>query len=386
MIISTSRPLSPGEEKNLEQIAQGRSHATIDGIPYLTVRVFQLEDGWDLTYLISERQILSQVFSQLNNGLLPLCAVMIFSSIILILMIRSVNAGIRRIVTDINSLEYSRGLKYRIDGSPLREIELISHSVGRLLERLDNSFRREQEANRLMLEAVSARARAEFIGYRAQINPHFLFNTLECVRSMAHKRNDEDMETIISSLASMFRYSLFAPPLVPLVRELEHAANFITVMNIIRSSRATPKYHLEIQAGKGARDFPVPSMILQPLAENSVFHGFFSHTGRDNMITIQARCGRKTGDLSIWVTDNGEGMAETELAALNRRIQDGGEQQKDLEGHDTLCNIRRRMSYYFKDGFSMIVESKKNSYTRVELLIPCVNGKGEHVSADPGGR
>ncbi|MDR0642801.1 MAG: histidine kinase [Treponema sp.] len=367
--VSQNRELDAKEAGALDRLPPGRSRVSIGNHGHSALRISPAED-WDLICFVSEKQILAQVFSRLNNGLLPLCALMILSAVILILIIRSVNAGINQIVAELNSLEYGQDLKYRIGGSRLREIELISHSMGRLLERLDNSFRREQEANHLMIEAVSARARAEFIGYRAQINPHFLFNTLECVRSMAHRRNDENMEIIINSLASMFRYSLFAHPLVPLVQELEHAAKFITVMNMVRSSASAPKYHLKISAGKEARDFPVPSMILQPLAENSIFHGFLSHGAGNNMITIQVRRGRKTGNLSILVTDNGGGMTKTELAALNRRIQTGGEGETDIEGHNTLCNIYRRMNYHFKSGFSMIVESKKNFYTRVKLIIP----------------
>jgi two-component system sensor histidine kinase YesM len=366
---SQNRELSAGEADALNRLPPGRGRTKIDGRRYSTLRISPAAD-WDLAYLVSEKQILAQVSSRLNNGLLPLCAVMILTAIILILIIRPVNAGISRIVTDLNSLEYGRSLKYRINGSHLREIELISHSVGRLLERLGGSFQREQEANRLMIEAVSARTRAEFIGYRAQINPHFLFNTLECVRSMAHRRNDEDMEIIISSLASIFRYSLFARPLVPLARELEHTENFIKVMNIARSSAAAPKYHLKISAGKRARDFQVPSMILQPLAENSVFHGFFNRGNGNNVISIRAQCGGKTGNLNILIIDNGEGMTESELAALNRRIQADGENEVDIEGYNALCNIYRRMGYHFKGGFSMIVDSKKNCYTRVKLTIP----------------
>jgi two-component system sensor histidine kinase YesM len=384
VVASQNRKLNAGESGALDRLPPGRGRAAIDNHSYSTLRISPAAD-WDLTCLVSERQIFSQVFSRLNNGLLPLFAVMILTMGILILMIRSVNAGINRIVTDINSLEYSQGLKYKISGPHLREIELISHSVGRLLERLDSSFRREQEANRLMVEAVSARARAEFIGYRAQVNPHFLFNTLECVRSMAHKRNDEDMETIINSLASMFRYSLFAYPLVPLAQELEHAANFIKVMNIIHGSTATPKYHLNIQAGKEARGFPVPSMILQPLAENSIFHGFFNHAGGNNVISIQARYDRKAGNLRIRIADNGEGMTTAELEALNTRIQTSEENEMDIEGHNTLHNIYRRMSYYYKNEFSMGVESKKDFYTRVTLLIPPQWKEENRVPADSGG-
>jgi sensor histidine kinase YesM len=369
VVASQNRELSAGETGALDRLPLGRGRTRFDGRRYSTLRISPAAD-WDFTYLISEKQIFDQVFSRLNNGLLPLCAVMILSAIILILMIRSVNTSINQIVSDLNGLEYNRDLKYRIGDSRLSEIELISHSVERLLERLNNSFRREQEATRLMIEAITARAKAEFIGYRAHVNPHFLFNTLECVRSMAHKRNDEEMETIISSLASMFRYSLFAHPLVPLAQELEHVVNFIKVMNIIRSSPSKQKYHLKIRVGKQSRNFPVPSMILQPLAENSIFHGFFYHTGGDNVISIYAQYSGKTGNLSIRVTDNGEGMTEAELAALNRRIQTGGGNETGSGEHDTLYNIHRRMNYYFNDGFSMYIKSKKNSYTTVELLIP----------------
>jgi two-component system sensor histidine kinase YesM len=373
-IISASRGLSAGELGALGRIPRGRGHVNIGGRRYLTVRAAPREGSWGLSYLVSERQILSQVFSRLNNGLLPLAAVIILTVVILILVIRSVNAGISRIVTDLNKLEYGQGLKYRIEGPHLREIELISHSVGRLLERLGGSFRREQEANRRMMEAVSARARAEFAGYRAQINPHFLFNTLECVRSMARRRNDGDTEAIVSSLASMFRYSLFARPMVPLAQELEHVTNYIKVMNVVRGSATPPRYRLEIRAGKEARNFPVPSMILQPIAENSIFHGFSGREGGDNVISIGARRGRRAGNLSIRIEDNGEGMTEAELAALNRRMGAGGENETDTEGRNALRNIRRRMGYYFKDEFSMVVESKKNSYARVKIVIPGLPG------------
>jgi two-component system sensor histidine kinase YesM len=183
---------------------------------------------------------------------------------------------------------------------------------------------------------------------------------------MACQRDDGDMETVISSLALMFRYSLYARTMVLFSQELEHVHNYIKVLNVIHSG----KYQLDIRVGKRALSRTVLSMILQPLAENAVFHGFAGRTDKNNRIVIRAFCARRDGVLVVSVFDNGEGLSVEELAALTAQIHGPENNEPDLEGRKALQNIYRRMTMSFGGNFSMNVKSKKGSFTKIEMHIP----------------
>jgi two-component system sensor histidine kinase YesM len=118
-----------------------------------------------------------------------------------------------------------------------------------MIDRIRDTAKREKEANEKLPEAVTSQAEAEFMSYRTQINPHFLFNSLECMRSIAHNAREAgtekgDLELMIQALSMMFRYSLYAKPMVSLSMELEHIRNYINVMNI----RSNGKYKMMIRS------------------------------------------------------------------------------------------------------------------------------------------
>jgi two-component system sensor histidine kinase YesM len=361
-IAASSRDLTSDEMSALGNISPGRSRILVNREWYLTAKVSFPGQPWDFIYMIDERTIIKRVFALLDKGLLASCGVIIVIIVMLIFILRSVNKSISRIVEDLSALEYGTEIRFRSGGPHLREIEKISHSVSLMLERLDSFFRREQQSKQKLIDAVTAQARAEFKSYRSQINPHFLFNTLECMRSMAHNRNGEELEIMISSMSQMFRYSLNAKVVVPLSQELAHVQNFMKVINI----RFGNRYQLTIQADDKIRRRPLLSMVLQPLVENAVLHAF-NNTGKgDCRILVQALC--HEGDLLIRVTDNGDGLSPEELEGLNRRIAAA---ETDGDGSmGALVNIRRRMRLSYGEGFSMIIRSKRGCYTAVELRLP----------------
>jgi two-component system sensor histidine kinase YesM len=376
-LISSSRKITTEEQTALSGIAQGQSRVRIGGKRCLTIKVSlpetlsrisqsfltesPAEQFWDYVYFVPESLVISRVFSQMNKGLPLLIAVVFFIAIIMVLIIHSVNTGVSHMVDDLNTLEYGRQPPLR--KPHLKELELISHSVDVMLGRINNAVQREQEANEKLLDAVTAQARAEFMSYRSQINPHFLFNTLECMRSMAHQRGNENLETMISSMSRLFRYSLYAKPMVSLALELDHVRNYMRVMNIRSGSR----YHLNIMADRSAEDRELPSMILQPLVENSITHGFADRAG--GVILILARIVEDDGTLLLRLVDNGNGIGGEDLAALREKLICPND-----EGRSALHNIRRRMRLSFGESFSLDISSKQGHYTRVEMLIP---GKAE---------
>jgi two-component system sensor histidine kinase YesM len=257
-------------------------------------------------------------------------------------------------------------MRYSLRGSHLREIEIISQSVDNLLKRLNSAFRNEQDAKEKLIVAIRAQSQSELRNYRSQINPHFVFNTLECIRSMAHRHKQPDMETIISSMALMFRYSFYARDPVPLSQELENVSNFINVAAISYKEN----YSLVIRAGKEALQRKVLSMILQPLVENSIFHGFYDNTNQYKHILIRAFCDSKDGRLVVSVTDNGEGLSSECLAFQNKRLLMAGNGNAASAEEGALYNICQRMKLSFGANFDMKISSKKGKFTKVEMKIP----------------
>ncbi|MDR1655588.1 MAG: histidine kinase [Treponema sp.] len=384
-IIYSNAVVADSEKAVLDRVEEGQSRIRMDGRQYLTIKISvpskSLQEDepsvlrWDYIYYIPETVLVSRVFSRMNRGLFIMGSVVILLIIILALIMRSVNTGIGRMTEDLDTLWYdgavsgrkpegnhamrSRwGMTAAIRQGHLEELEHISRSVSLMLERINNAVFREQEANDRLLEAVTAQARAEFMGYRTQINPHFLFNTLECMRAMAHNGRDTVLETMISSMSRMFRYSIYSKPMLSLKMELEHVENYMKVMNI----RSGGKYTLKIEAPPEAAEWLVPSMILQPLAENSIAHGFVEPPHSNCVILIQARPvnGRS---LLLRLTDNGSGIKEEELPLLKESLNSG-------DGIDALHNIYRRMRICFGKDFSFEIKSKQGSYTLVEMLIP----------------
>ena len=354
---------SPGfeymPETLLADVKPGQYRVSINGGYYLTIKVSMPERSWDYIYLIPEASVFTRVFAMMNKSIPILSAAVLLMILFVILIVSSVNSGIMRMVEDLNSLEYGRqpGL-----GKPrLKELELISRSVDFMLGRINRAVQREQEANEKLLGAVTAQAQAEFMSYRAQINPHFLFNTLECMRAMAHSSRDAQLEIMISSMSRMFRYSLYAKPMVSLSLELEHLQNYMNVMNIRSGGRYTLRLNIDGEAGSRM----VPSMILQPLAENAVTHGFAKIERINAVIMAQAICAEgPQGPVLLRFADNGVGIEEAALKTLreNSEAQNGA-------AH-ALCNIRRRMRLSFGGSFSFSIKSKPGYYTVIEMRIP----------------
>jgi two-component system sensor histidine kinase YesM len=311
----------------------------------------------------------ARVFSQLSPGVPLLCGFIIIAIVFLILLMRSVYSGMTSMVRDINALKYGKPLRHS-SGPFLMEIEQISHSVNALLERLDDVMTSERHMQRELFEAVTARTQAEFQSYRSHINPHFLFNTLECMRTMANIRNDTVMEELITSMSLIFRYSLYTETEVPVAQELEHIRNFMKVINI----RYNGQFNLMIFTETGTDRRIIPSMTLQPLVENAVIHGFSKkQTGNKNILVLVLP--GAGGSFVIRVIDNGGGLSGDEAQILNREINDGDGLADPLSGrrkNDTLYNVCRRMKLQFGEGFRMRIRARLGFYTAVELYIPAV--------------
>lgn len=201
----------------------------------------------------------------------------------------------------------------------------------------------------------------------SQINPHFLYNTLESIVWKAGEAGRPDIGKLASSLGKLYRLSISGGLFVPLEQELEHVQMY---MNIQRS-RYGNKVDYEVRLHRVDPDgVEVLKLILQPIVENSLLYGM---DGLDHTLRIRVAAWRRGEKLILTVTDNGVGMDKAALAALRGQIIHGRRPKAEANYRSTgigLHNIGARLRLYAGSSSCIRVQSKPGFGTRVTLELP----------------
>ena len=205
---------------------------------------------------------------------------------------------------------------------------------------------------------------------QSQINPHFLYNTLECIRGMALLEEKENIADIAWSLSRFFRYSISGKSnVVTLREEMENCDTYARIQNY----RFQNRFILETQTEPGVEDCLLPKLTLQPVVENAVIHGL------QNILSggvIRIRVERVSQDVRIVISDNGCGMSPEKLEELTNRIHYGcNEKGKGHHNGIAMYNVNRRLNLLFGLEYGISVYSCLGMGTDVELRIPYRVGK-----------
>ncbi len=221
------------------------------------------------------------------------------------------------------------------------------------------------EVNRL------SNRQAQYLALQNQINPHFLYNTLEAIRGDALSAGMENVATITEALATFFRYTISnMENLVTLEEELGNAENYFSIQNYRFGDRISMQVDIET-GSESCRDFLIPKLTLQPIIENAIIHGLEHQVGPGKVSVRICTDGQR---LLIEVTDDGVGMTENRLNEINRRLvypkaaKDGEEKMRI--GGIALVNVDHRIKLLFGEQFGLRVSSIIGFGTRVEITLP----------------
>mgnify|MGYP001009124210 CR=1 FL=1 len=206
---------------------------------------------------------------------------------------------------------------------------------------------------------------------QSQINPHFLFNTLNLI----HLTITEDLgykhpaSAMIVSLGKLLRYALKATDLVCIQTELEYTRIFLDILN----RRYDNPFQIELSISPDILNAKIPKLLLQPLIENSVYHGIAKHRRPDSGITIRGTrdnyilSGQPTDSVILKIEDNGLGMDAETLSELQSSIIDETEPRGQ---HVGLKNVAMRLRLLFGDKVHMEIASKEGEGTCITLIFP----------------
>lgn len=232
---------------------------------------------------------------------------------------------------------------------------LIARRIEAALENANRSYEQElllRQANITMLQS--------------QINPHFLYNTLECIRGQALLHNEEEIAQTAKALSLFFRYSISGKTsIVTIGEELDNIKNYIQIQRFRFSERFSVEIDVE---DSSLTNVMIPKLTLQPILENSIIHGF-SDIVSGGILTIRVK--RVSQNVSIEISDNGKGMRIGQLNRIYRQLN-GQKEEAEASGRVGigLQNVDRRIKLLFGDEYGLSLNSCLGMGTTVEVFIP----------------
>lgn len=362
-IVSSSRPVTEKEAYELCMQRNEYKISKINGSKYLVNSIELGSDGWQFSYMVPESFVLRHSYKARAIGftITALSSFLIIS--FLQVMLASVGKATNHIITEMNNLDASDpSQRIRVRGPS--EFQTISREINNMLERMQNHYSAEKELKDKVYNALLAQSIAEMAAYRNQINPHFLFNTLECIRSMASVYSAEPIEETVCALSELFRYSLYSGTIVLLKEELAHAQNYISVMQ----QRYPDSVYLRVRTTEKAENEATLSMVLQPLVENAIKHGIKKK--KTLIIQIQGDVNEK-GILEVTIADNGPGIPKAKLQDIQELLNNWRTiGNTDPQNHVGLENIYRRLKLLAGDECEFEIKSVEGYYTVVKYKLP----------------
>lgn len=298
----------------------------------------------------------------LNSIKTKLLIVFIIAFILFILTI--INSYISSKITDpIKELEKSvkkieeGDLKTEIhqNGSyEIRHLGVSIQNMARQIQRLMDDIVAEHESKR----------KSEFDTLQSQINPHFLYNTLDIIVWMIENEKQDEAVRAVTALARFFRISLSkGKSIITVADELEHVRNYLMIQHM----RYKNKFTYTIEAEEEVLSLASLKLMLQPLVENAIYHGMEFMDGDGE---IRIRAWRQNSELFLCVEDNGLGMTPEQVKAL---FSDTSHVSSRRGSGIGVKNVNERIRLYFGSGYGLMIESEPDEGTKVTAHLPAID-------------
>ncbi|MCR2802697.1 sensor histidine kinase [Paenibacillus soyae] len=273
------------------------------------------------------------------------------------------------------------------------EVGALVHSynlmVGRLSEMIDRVYDAELKGQKAQLELRELqleRHRAEYQALQLQINPHFLYNTLETINCYAIVQDSDDISEMVEALAYMLRYSVQTNlEESTIVNELNHVRNYM----IILKHRIGREFEVDVVMKPELLLKGMVRLTLQPIVENIFQHAFPNGIETNHFIRIDAK--QSEGRIVVTVEDNGAGMSEERLRKLRQRLLENRlSDEQDISGGRKrggigVLNVHRRLQMVYGDEFGISVDSQDGQGTIIYITMPDSQSIGVHKEITWGG-
>ena len=308
------------------------------------------------------------VLIMINVVLLALCFILQVSGLLLAVLLAEI-VSLSVVVMLLNKQDvYIKNFLLNHENKYLRKLYMFhSPEEGKLYEFMINN----KDENRNLF--LASKREAQILALQNQINPHFLYNTLETIRSEAIMNGAVNAGTMAEALATFFRYTISnLDYLVQIEDELENIQNYFTIQHY----RFGNKIGIQItydEEDKNILRLYIPKLIMQPVVENAIYHGIEQKLGA-GQVTISISYTKQ--NLDIMISDDGIGIKDTELSEINNRLwtdsENYGYEKSEKSGGIAIRNVNQRIKLLFGEEYGIWLNSIYGIGTDVHIKLPVV--------------
>ncbi len=320
-------------------------------------------NGFDVYSVIAVRSLLSDMYRIMARALM----LSVVACVVLLLIGGMIRKRINRAV--LLMVEFMKNVADGSNGRRIREtlpeeIQAIAQGTNQMLDQLESARETMLRTQSELYEARILAQQSQLTALQRQINPHFLFNTLNCIASICAVRNVPEAVRVSEAMAQIFHYCIKGEDMATVREELECVKDYIEILEIRFHGRIRGR----IETDDACVEERIPKMILQPIVENAAFHGLEpKYGGGEIFIRV---CGKRD-EICFEISDNGVGMDESVLFALQEQIDHVWEEgEPEMRKSIGVVNIAARLRLLFKGNAVFRVESRLGEGTRFTLSIP----------------
>lgn len=316
-------------------------------------------NGWKLIFTIPAKEMTDSVSSTLLSIIIIGAASFIIITAISTLVLYNALHPLKNIVDSIKEIR-SGNLTQKVAINGCLEVNQLSTEYNFMLDRINNLLDK-------IVDEQKALRKSELKAFRAQINPHFLYNTLDSIKCLTVCGDNKKASQLIASISTFFRIGLSGgSEEIPIRDEVEHARQYLFIQKI----RCSEKMDYLIDIDTEIENYKTPKLILQPLIENAIFHGI-NRKEIHGLIKVLVK--KENENTIVYeITDNGAGMTPDELKILNEKINAPLLQSTAGNHGYAVRNVNQRIKLSYGDSYGIVFESKSEIGTKVRVTIPVV--------------
>jgi two-component system, sensor histidine kinase YesM len=322
------------------------------------------------------------LFASLKNSeaitMLVLLMVALLNIVLILILTRGITEPLKRLSTAANQVALGRLSIEQLEVKNHDEVGVVTNAFNQMVNSLNDyitqirnsmELEREMKERELLMESHLKDAQLKYL--QAQINPHFLFNTLNAGAQLAMLEGAEKTYAYVQNVADFFRYNVKKNSgSVTLAQEIELVDNYIYILNV----RFSGDIHFEKQIDHNLTNIQVPSMILQPIVENAIHYGIRGMEGKG---IIRMEVIQEDDQVCISIRDNGVGMSQEKIAEIMKGEIKESSVNNDSNGIGIGNVISRLRLFFHQDNVMEITSLGESMGTEVAIFIP-LEGKEKH--------